>query len=142
MGNDQKLLQEVASNARMGIEAVDLLLSKTGDGAIVSELRRQREQYGEIQREAEQKLYAVGGQAPAESPIQRAGAWVGVQANTLIDRTPSHMADMLIQGSAMGIIAMSRARNQSRDADPDALDLADRLIDVSVQGMERSREFL
>ena len=106
------------------------------------ELLRQKAQYQEVELSAETRLGQLGETPNPKGAMERAGAWIGVNMSTIADKTPSHMADMIIQGNTMGVVEVTRARNACPQADPIARDLADRLIGVSQQGIERAKGFL
>ena len=142
MDQNIHLLKNVVSSARTGIEAVTMLLEKTNDPALREELLRQKAQYQEVELSAETRLGQLGETPNPKGAMERAGAWIGVNMSTIADKTPSHMADMIIQGNTMGVVEVTRARNACPQADPIARDLADRLIGVSQQGIERAKGFL
>lgn len=61
---------------------------------------------------------------------------------TLRDRSPSHLADTLIQGSTMGVIDMTRARARCPEADPGAHQLANEFLKNGQESIERLKRFL
>ena len=69
--------------------------------------------------------------------MSRAGMWIGVKTNTLADDSAAHLAEIIIQGATMGVIAITRARNDLPDASPEAQDMAANLITVQQDAIER-----
>ena len=60
--------------------------------------------YNDIKEEAA-ALLAQRREFPREpAGSDKIGLWMGVQMNTLMDKSPPHLAEMLIQGGTMGII--------------------------------------
>ena len=51
--------------------------------------------------------------------MARAGMWVGLEMETLADRSDAHIAEIVIQGHH-GVIEMTKALNTHDGADPDA----------------------
>ena len=78
----------------------------------------------------------------ASSPMSRAGMWIGVKTNTLADDSAAHLAEIIIQGATMGVIAITRARNDLPDASPEAQDMAANLITVQQDAIERLKKHL
>ena len=142
MNQTQRLLQAVVENGRMGEDACDQLLRRARDNAIRQELMLEKQHYAEAVRDAEQRLYSMGVQPRPKGPAARMGIWMGMQINTAVDRSASHIADMLIQGSTMGVIELTKARNSCADANADAQGVASNLITKQQEAIERLKAFL
>ena len=65
-----------------------------------------------------------------------------INLKTIIDKTPSHISEMLIQGSTMGIIDVTKRINDYGDADKEILDLAHRLLQFEKDNQEEFKKFL
>ena len=136
------LLNELYQNAAMGERGTALLMEKNSDAALSTQLHQHAADYGTIKNEAA-ALLSQCGQAPRSGgKMDRAAQWMGVQMNTLIDKTPSHMAEMLIQGSAMGIVKSEKNKRRTPGAAPQALQLEDRLIQLEQNYIETMKQFL
>lgn len=142
MDQTQKLLQSIVENARMGADACDQLLEKTDDMALRQELMNERQQYENASREAEARLMQMGAKPHPKGPMARAGMWMGMEMNTMMDKSASHIADMLIQGSTMGVVEMTKARNSLPDADAQAQGIASALITSQQEAIDRLKSFL
>ena len=138
----QKLLQSVVENARTGLDACEQLLGKTKDQNMRNELMTQRDQYQQFTRDAENALFAAGGQPHRKNPMARMGMWMGIQMDTMTDVTPSHIADMLIQGATMGVVGMTRDRNDLPDADANAQGIASSFITAQQENIDRMKNYL
>ena len=51
-----------------------------------------------------------------------------MKVNVMIDKTSSHLAEMIIQGSTMGVIDMKRKLRENPEADSEVRELGERLI--------------
>ena len=142
MDQTAKVAKTLSETARMGISAIDMLLTKVENDQMREELLREKRGYEKCDRKAEEIMQDYGVKAKAPGPMQRAGTWMGIQMDTLTDRTPSHIADMLIQGSSMGIVEMTRAKNENPEAEKRALDLADEYLTGEKDSIERLKAFL
>lgn len=141
MNDTVQLLQDVVRNARTGRDAVEQLMAKT-DGAMKEELQRERELYVNTQRTGEQALLDAGGRAEPTGPMARAGMWMGLQMETLADRSDAHIAEIVIQGATMGVIEMTKALNTYADADAGARGIATRFVAQQNRNIERQKGFL
>ena len=142
MDQTQKLLRTVAENAHTGVTACGQLLERTEDEKMRQELSRQQQEYQTFANDAEQSLSRMGLRPAEPGPMQKAGMWMGVQLNTMMDRTPSHIADIAIQGATMGVVTMTRERRELSEADENAQSLAARLITIQQDSIDRLKEFL
>ena len=134
MNETIQLLQDVVRNARTGGDAVNQLMQRAEGDSMRRELNDARTQYETIHREAERALAANHGQPEPVNPLNRAGMWMGLNMNTLMDRSDDHIAEMVIQGATMGVIEMTKSTNTYADADPAARAIASRFI-VAQQGI-------
>ena len=142
MEQSEKLLQSIVENARMGASACDMLLKKADEAEIREEIMLEKQQYSAIARDAEQRMYEMGIEPKPEGMMQRMGMWMGMEMNTLTDKSPSHMADMLIQGATMGVVEMVKARNSNPDANAQAQGIASHFITAQQESIERLKGFL
>lgn len=142
MDQTQKLLQSILENARTGANACGQLMRRTDDESMRVELQAQKDRYESFAAAAENALTDVGEPPHSQSPISRAGMWMGIQLNTLTDATRSHIADIAIQGATMGVIGMTRERGGLPDADVRAHNIAAGFITAQQEAIERFKSFL
>lgn len=142
MNQTEKLLQCIIENGRLGEDACDQLLNKTEDMNLRKELMLEKQQYAEAVRDAETRLCDMGVHPQPKSMSTRMGMWMGMQMNTIMDHSPSHIADMLIQGATMGVVEITKARNAYGDADAQAQGIASNLITRQQESIDRLKTFL
>ena len=138
----QKLLQSIVENARTGLDACDQMMAKTKDAALRDELMSQRTVYQNFAQDAERALNAVGAQPHAKSMMSRAGMWMGIQMNTMMDASTSHLAELLIQGTTMGVIGMTRDQGNLPDASAEAQGMATAFIQSQQDAIEKLKKLL
>ena len=142
MNETIQLLQDVVRNARTGGDAVNQLMQRAEGDSMRRELNDARTQYETIHREAERALAANHGQPEPVNPLNRAGMWMGLNMNTLMDRSDDHIAEMVIQGATMGVIEMTKALNSYEGADAGSRDLASRFVAQQNETIDRQKVFL
>lgn len=69
-------------------------------------------------------------------------AWTGIQMNTLTDKSNSHIADMLIQGTTMGIIEGRKLLNQNPNIDQEVRQVLDTFVKMQENNVEKLKTFL
>ena len=142
MDQSISLLQEIVRAARDGAEGISLVMDKTSDTALRQALGDEKKQYAAVEQDAGSRLIDLGGQAEPEKIMNRAGMWMGMQMNTLMDKSPSHLAEILIQGNTMGVVGLIRAKNDYPKADQSSVDLCNRMLTLQYDGIERAKSFL
>ena len=142
MNETVQLLQDVVRNARTGRDSVEQLLNKAEGAPMREELNKEKAEYLETRREGERALADAGGSAEPTGPMARAGMWMGLEMETLLDRSSAHIAEIAIQGANMGVVEMTKALNSYAAAGPVARDLAERFVARQNETIERQKRFL
>lgn len=142
MDQTQKLLQAIVENGRMGADACAQLLNRTDNIEMQRELALEKQQYEEAACAAENRLYGMGVRPQPKGPAARAGLWMGMQINTLKDKSASHIADIVIQGATMGVVELTKARNSCTEADAEAQGVASNLITRQQEAIDRLKAFI
>ena len=65
-----------------------------------------------------------------------------INMQTMTDKSPSHIAEMLIIGSNMGIINAVKKLKEYKDAEPDIIALMERLLRFEENNVQQLKAFL
>lgn len=139
---EEKLLEEICQSANTGIYSIDTLLPKVQNSRISAELTNHRAKLEEIALSARQLMLERRIEPEKTGPVAKMGIWTGVQMNTMLDDSPSHIADMVIQGDTMGITKMTRELNQSPVEDPRIRQLGEELVNTQRRNIEILKKYL
>lgn len=139
---EENLLEEIFQNANTGIYSIDTLLPKVEDNSISAELITHQAKLAQIARSARQMMLEKHMDPSDAGVMSKMGIWTGVQMNTMMDNTPSHIADMVIKGDTMGITKMTRELNQSVVEDPRIRDLGEELVNTQRRNIEILKKYL
>ena len=71
------------------------------------------------------------------NPLKRAMMWGSIKMNTIKDDSRAHIAEMMTQGTVMGITALTRSTRESEHADTAIRTLAGELLAIE-QGYEQT----
>ena len=93
-------------------------------------------------RDGEQALADAGGQPEPAGALSKVGMKLGLEGETLLDRSDAHIAEIVIQGAAMGVIEMTKALNTYDAADPHARGLASQFVVQQNEAIDRQKTFL
>ena len=142
MNQTYKLLQSIVENARTGADACDQLLKKTDDEKMRDELMAEKQHYEQFAKDAEKAIADMGHHLHPKGMMERCGMRIGMEFNTMIDKTSTHIAEMLIEGATMGVVEITKAKNTFTEADAHAQGIASDMIVKQQEAIERLKSFL
>ena len=67
---------------------------------------------------------------------------MGINSRTLLNTSTSHIAELMIKGSNMGVIEMEKILNQNEEAGEKPVALAKQLLDFEAKNVERLKKYL
>ena len=106
----------------MGAESLGEILPMVEAGKFKEGLRVQQKEYQQIHEEAGRKLNDAGYDEKGINAMQKMMTYLMIDMKLMVDSSPSHVAQMLIQGSNMGIIdAQKRIHEYESLADKERL---------------------
>ncbi len=140
--DDKEMLSYIYQNADMGVDTI-LKVLKTADGEqLRSTLQSQLSEYDAIRSEA-LSLLKKNGQDPAEpSALSKISAKMTAMAESMKDNTPGHIAEMMIQGNAMGLTKITRRLGEYDGEDKAIRGLAGKLLSTEQNNIEQMKRFL
>jgi hypothetical protein len=121
---NNNLLEEIYKATKMGLEATQLIIPKVEDTSLREDIRSQRDCYEDFADKSEAMLEKRGKQPQEKGKMQKAALWGAIQLNTIKDTTPEHIAEIMINGTTMGIIDLTKKLNDLDDSDAGAKELA------------------
>ena len=107
-----------------------------------AELLRQRNLYHQLNQEAHTAMEACGGTAQGQSAMAKFNTKMGISMKTLTDKSTRNLAEMLTQGSGMGVVDCVKAQKDYPNAAPGTKRLAQRLMEFEEDNRVRLEQFL
>lgn len=143
IGNvDLDLLEKTYQNASIGITAIEAVLNKAKDTELNSALYKQLGDYQELADKSKSQLQKNGAQVKDNPLYEKVMMKGNVKLNTLIDSSQSHIAQMVIQGSTMGVTQMTKLLHESKNADGVCCEIAKEFIKKEEDNIEVMKKFL
>ena len=140
--DDAKILQEVQRSTELGMTAIDTILDKVGNDEFSLQLSKQSLQYSEIHNKALDQILRNEGEVYRGSQIGEILLKGSIHANTALNVSKEHLAEMMIQNSSRGITNMWKALKHNQLATNEAVELAQELADFEQENINRLREYL
>ena len=136
------VLDELHKGTCMGQDAIYFIKEKVTDEALKQELEIQYNKYKEIASKIEELYPEYSNKEPHKTnAMNKAMTWYGIEMRTMIDSTTSKLAELLMQGTNMGIIEGRRLLNQ-KDTDPEVEKLIQEYVDMQEDAVEKLKQFL
>ena len=141
-GVNIRILDEIHKGAKMGMDSISFVSEKVGDENFKDNLSYQYNLYGDILDQVND-VYKKYGDIPDDNNVMaQTMAWTGIQMNTIKDKSNSHIADMLIQGTTMGIIEGRKLLNNNPNADKQVIQILDNFVKMQENNVEKLKTFL
>lgn len=135
------VLREAQRNASRAVKAIDALMGKVYNEEFAYELTSERNRFLDFVRKAEAGLWEHG-LMPRDSGLERAKLWGSVQANTMLNISTPHVANMVIQRNSRGIADLLKVKHNNKSSGSFANELAEELMDFEEENIERLKKFL
>ena len=137
-----EMLEEIFKGAKMGMNATKLVMDKTKDTDLKNKLTGQYGSFSKTAQKAEEMLIS-NNKIPEESGMmEKAMLWSSVQLNSMLDTDASHIAEMVINGSTMSIVSMTKKLNELPEASPEVRTLAKDFIHDQEHYIGEMKSFL
>ena len=123
-----ELLAEIYRNTHYALQSISDILPETEDEELREELKRMHDGYEKISGKAAMFGRENGVELKEPNPVKKAMMWGSIKMSTLKDNSRAHVAEMMTQGTVMGITALTRSINENAEQDERVKDLAEELL--------------
>ncbi len=143
MQGNIELLNFIYQNAEMGVDTLKQLLDIVEDETFKNELKSELEEYTQIKSEAERIIESNHEHKKGISTMSKIETYFAINIKTLTDKSNTHIAEMLIVGSTMGVCnAIKNIRRYDNKVDKDIINLMDRLLDTEENNIKELKKYL
>ncbi len=139
---DINVLDELNKGACMGRDAIHFIMDKVKDENLKKELERQYAKYKETNEKICQLYPEYNDREPHKTgTINKVMTWYGIEMKTLLDDSTSKIAELLMQGTNMGIIEGRRLLND-KNMDEEVHKIAEDYVAFQEDAVEKFKPFL
>ncbi len=142
MNGNAELLNFIYQNSQMGVGTISRLIDMAEDVNFKTQLESQLNEYKEIHRAAQKALNENGYDEKGISALEKVKTYIMLNMQTLTDKTPSHISEMLMIGSNMGVINAVKNLKKYQGAEPGILSLMERLLKFEENNIQQLKAFL
>lgn len=138
---EMELLQYIYKTADMGCEGIDAV-EKHAEQKLLEELRRERNEYESVRSDADQMIRRGGDEPEGTGMMAKMSTDMMTAGQMLMDDSRGKIAEMMIQGTTMGIVKTIRHLNDYEGNDEEARDLGKRLLKLQEENVEKMKAYL
>lgn len=146
MSNEKKaevdVLDELNKGACMGMDAIKFVLDKVEDDEFRKLLERQYDGYKKISDQICELYPEYSNKEPHETnAMNKVMTWYGIEMKTMFDKSNSKIAELLLQGTNMGIIEGRKLLN-NKGTDSNVEKLVSEYVKNQEEAVEKLKEYL
>ncbi len=142
MDGNTELLNFIFQNSQMGMVTINQILGITKDNDFTNYLNSQLNEYTQINEQAQKLLNENGCDEKGISTLEKVRTYLMINIQTLTDKSSSHIAEMLIVGSNMGIINAIKNLKKYSDANTNIKELMEKLLKFEENNVQELKRFL
>ena len=143
---EEKNLKELADrlyeNVRMASFAIDCLIEKIENQNLAELLRKQNKFYLSVVTELEDFVRAQNFEMKDISGILKGMSYLSIKMKTLMNNDSPKFAEMLIQGTTMGITDTMKAQSEFETSNEELNQIANRLVSHEEEFVDSLKTFL
>ena len=144
MTKEAEMLEQLYKNVKMGSDSIIKLLNKVSDSKFKTDLTDQLNGYEGFAAKAKARLKEMGAEAKEENVMVKLWSSIGMAMSTMTDSTDSHIAQMVAEGSNMGVTdGIKLLRDyENTNVSEGALKLVRDVIGFEERNLERAKSYI
>lgn len=137
-----KAINDVYKNAHIALQSISDLLPSVDNEELKKELLEEYEGYEKTIGEISAFMSENDIEPKDINPFKKAMMWSGIKMNTMFDNSRTHIAEIMIKGTVMGITELTAMKNESSNLDERTIEYIDRLLALEEEYEQRLKKFL
>lgn len=142
MDKNVEFLNYIYQNAEMGKNTLSQLIDTTEDDNYKELLKSHLITYITIYDNTEKELQEINKKAKGINIFPKSSTSTMINLKTMLNKSPSHISEMLIQGSTMGIIDMTKKLKEYNNVKGYVLSIANELLTFERNSIEEYKKYL
>ena len=139
---DEEVLAEIYRNCQLALQSISDILPETEDEELRREMESEHEGYEKISGKASVIAKNRGIELKEPNPMKKMMMWGSIKMSTLTNGTRAHIAEMMIQGTVMGITSLKTTEGKTECADEEICELLRELITLEEKYEKKLKTFL
>lgn len=137
------VLNKIYRNAHIALQSISNLIPEVEESPIKKELHEEYEGYEKIIGEISKEMSENGLEPKDINPLKKTMMWSSIKMKTITDNSQNNAADMMVQGSVMGIIELyTILSHYSNSLSENTRELVQKLLDLEEEYERKLKTFL
>ena len=137
-----KLLRECDAGVKMGITSIEDVMDNVNSDEFEKYLEKCKEEHEKLDREINSLLDQYGDDGKEPAAMAKGMSWLKTNMKLVMDDSDHTIADLITDGSNMGVKSLNKYLNKYEAADEVSKDIAKRLINLEEKLAVDVRQFL
>ncbi len=139
---NHKALNDTYKNAHIALQSISDILPDVNDEGLKEELKTEYEGYENFMSELNAYMEENDITRKDINFFKKAMLWSSIKMKTLIDDSRNQIADMMLNGTVMGINELTAMKNEGKNFDPKVTEFIQKLLSLEEDYEKRLRKFL
>lgn len=140
--HNSQLLNAIFKNVTMATHAIDSIQDKIEDKKLLKLIEKQNSIYGRITSECKRKASEINEDIDAINPLLKMTSSASINLKTMMNDDTNHIAEMLIQGTTMGITDILKSMGEFKTANKEIRNIATDLQHAEEEFIDSLKTFL
>ncbi|MBQ6947612.1 MAG: hypothetical protein IJN42_06145 [Clostridia bacterium] len=140
--SDNAMLQYINKASETGVRSIKDVLEVAKGEKLRKQLKEQQLEYGELYADARAMLRRRGEEPRHLSRSAKMNVKMGVRMGTMLDRSPSKIAEMMIRGNTMGMTQSIKTLNHYSGNNEQIRSMAVKLLRTEQANIDSLKSYL
>ena len=137
-----EILKEISKDSKMGMDSINMVGEKVQDEKFQKLLDEQHNEYQNIFDRTQEILKQHSETIEDVPAMQKMMGWMGIQMNTMKDKSNSQLSELLIQGNDMGIVKGHKLLNNNEFTTPEIKNLLSDFVRLQEKNIDDLKKWL
>ncbi len=139
---NQKAINDIYKNAHIALQSISDLIPAVEDDDIKNELIEQYEGYEKIIGKISTYMAENDIEPKDVSMMKKAMLWGSIKMKTLFNSSRNQVAEMMINGTVMGINELTAMKNESSNLEQPITEILTELLSLEEEYEQRLKKYL
>jgi hypothetical protein len=139
---NQHALNEMFQNAHIAMQSISNLSPEVEDSDMKEEILFEYDEYQKFIGELSRYMEENGLKREDVGVMKKAMLWGSIKMKTLMNSSRNQVAEMMINGTVMGINELTAMKNESSVLDNEVKSYVEKLLELEENYNERLKKFL
>lgn len=135
-------LNTIYKTSEMGVVGINDVIDKVSKENFRDYLNEQREEYNKIMKKTESLFTSFGMKEKELSTFTKVNSKVMSEMKLMTNSSDETIAKMMMEGTNKGVIKINKTINENNGIDPEALSLAEELLEIMEHNLEELKIYL